>query len=645
MGSSISIAVRDAGKELAAATGSNIGSTLNQVLNRFLGWPFHAARGFASDSEGMKTDIFETLVYTSSQDGSSAEPLNVDANALACIIDVSESIDVEHLRSAYERIARAKRLKKDAAPHIPGVPLTTVTLGIIFAQNTAVPIERLAEELYHLNEQHPDREWIDMVVVLSKATINYVVQFPGEGVAGDFLPPAEGALAAYIPPTYVIIFTRPTGAFTFNKMCAFLIAHLAIFSPGAKLPNWAEVLEGTPKEGVTYHGYQYNLNGQLVPVPQHFHSDRYIPPRPLLIEDQKGDLLATLQFLPWQDGGVIMLRGKFPLDGLLVLFGKAGSDREGIITLPNVQLSYVLSIKQADFEEMVQKIPTRFPNMVVKTDSTKWVVEKLADEGSSSPFVARLFMGILRLRDAVFQDDSKRRQFDQAYEFVIMTLINTRTTSQQILEILAEHFRKVSQGEIARVSGQAIHIDVTIDKELRKETESFLNSAVRALKEGMQGVTKALQIEIGFLFQKPNNFEREVSALEKSNPPLAAYLRETRKWSESLVACRIAIEHERWMLPRITYSETSGVVYAEEPQISNQPISEFVRFMMDRISCFIEEITVHCLQARMPRGVSIIEIPLSQREAEKPERFQLALVNGGKRIWKIAYHQAAFEES
>lgn len=645
MESSISNAVYNAGQELAAVTGSNIGSVLNEVLNSFLGWPFRVARGFASDSEGLQTDIFSTLVYTTSQSSSSAEPLNVHADTLACVIDVSESTDVEHLRSAYERIACAKRLRKAKAPHIPGVPLTTITLGIIFARDAVVPIEKLAEELDCLNRHHPDREWTDMVIVLSKGTINYVVQFPGEKVAGDFLPPAEGALAAYIPPMYVIIFIRPTGAFTFNKMCAFLIAHLAIFSPGAKLPNWAEVLEGTPKQGMVLCGYQYNLSGQLVPVPRKYFNDRYIPPRPLFIEDRKGNLLSTLQFLPWQDGGVVLSTGKLPLGALLIYLGRKALKHGGVLRRPGAEISYMLPITQADFAAMVQRIQKQSTNMVVRADPTKLIVQKFADEGSSSPFVARLLIGILRLRDVVFLDDLKRGQFDKSYEFVIMTLLNARTASQEILQMLAEHIHKVSQGEIARVRGQTIQIDVTIDKELWKESADFLNNAVRALKHGMQNVTRILQVNIGFLFQKSNSFEKGLTALKKSNPLLAAYLRETRKWSEHLIDSRIALEHKGWMLPKIKYLDASGAIRVEEPQISGQPVSEFVKYMMDRISCFVEEVTTHCLQARMPAGFTVTEIPLAQREPEIPERFRLTLTSGGMPIWNIMYHQSAFEET
>jgi hypothetical protein len=46
------------------------------------------------------------------------------------------------------------------------------------------------------------------------------VQFSGEGLGGDFLPPKEGALPAYTPPLYVVMVMRPTGDYTLNKVLA-----------------------------------------------------------------------------------------------------------------------------------------------------------------------------------------------------------------------------------------------------------------------------------------------------------------------------------------------------------------------------------------------------------------------------------------
>jgi hypothetical protein len=94
------------------------------------------------------------------------------------------------------------------------------------------------------------------------------------------------------------------------------------------------------------------------------------------------------------------------------------------------------------------------------------------------------------------------------------------------------------------LKGHTIHIDESIDRELRKHVEDFLNSGVRVLKQGMQNVAKTLQLSIGFLFQKESAFEKGVTELAKTHPKLAAYLRETRKWSESLISSRNAIEHD-----------------------------------------------------------------------------------------------------
>lgn len=643
MKNSISQVVYDAGQKLTASTG-NLADALNKTLNQLLVWPFKVGTGFASDGEGQRTEVFGSLVYTVSQSQHSAEITVINADNVACVIDVAEILDVKQLRAAYERIACAKRLKKNLAPDIPGTPYTTVTLGIIFARDASVPSETLAEELDRLNRHHPDREWTDMVVVLSKATINYSVQLPGKGFMGDFLPPAEGATDRYCAPMYVIILIKPTQVFTFNKMCAYLIAHLMIFSPGAKLPDWSKILEDVPKEGIVFTGYQYNLSGRLMPVPRQLYNDRYIPPLPYRIEDERGDLLSTLQFIPWQDGGVVLLKGKLPLEGLLIFLGKKGIGHGGIIRLDHYQVSYVLPITHADFIELLQRIQ-RQTNMLVKRDPSKFVLEKYGDEGSSSPFMARLYLGNLRLRDVVFPDDATQKIFDEPYHFLMENMVNLRSTLHQIVQLLMNHFGKLSKGEIGKLRGQTIHIQETVDKQLRKEVEAFLNSAVRAVKQGMQNVTKSLQVNIGFLFQKQSSFEKGVEELEQSDPSLAAYLREVRKWSELLMDSRNAIEHDGWMLPKVRYSEVNGIIHAEEPEISSRKVSDFANFIMDRLSCFVEEVTAHCLQARMPAGISLTEIPLSQRDSEMPERFKVTLTNGGRLVWNIAYHESSFEET
>jgi hypothetical protein len=164
---------------VASASGSSVADVLNGILNRFLSWPFKAASGSASDREGHKTDCFGTIVYTATESSNPATaPVSVSADALAAIIDVSEDMDLEMFRAAYERIAYAKSLKKTPPPAGSGMG-TTTTLGIIFAVHTPVSLETLAEDLGRLNQHTPSAQWPDMVVVSSTGTVNYVAHFPG----------------------------------------------------------------------------------------------------------------------------------------------------------------------------------------------------------------------------------------------------------------------------------------------------------------------------------------------------------------------------------------------------------------------------------------------------------------------------------
>lgn len=83
------------------------------------------------------------------------------------------------------------------------------------------------------------------------------------------------------------------------------------------------------------------------------------------------------------------------------------------------------------------------------------------------------------------------------------------------------------------------------------------------------------------------------------------------------------------MLPQLKYAIVADAIRAEEPQLAGQSVSEFVSFMMDRLGCLVEEVTAHCLQVRIPAGLSITEVPLNERDPAVPERFRLTLRNGG----------------
>lgn len=617
---------------------ANLAECLNSTLNQFLTWPFMAGSTYIIDIEGNNAS-FDTVIYTNSETNSEDQPVKINVDKTACAIHVIESFSQEELRDGYENIAVFKRLKRTSMPKT-GVPINTSPLGIIFAIDSPVPIEKIAEFMILQNHNHPSTEWPDMVAVLTHGTVNYAVQFHGGLIEGDFFLPS--IKSPQVVPMYVHVFAHGLGLYSMNKMCAFLFMHLLTFSPGTKLPIADVVLEDVSPYGITLGAYQFNLESKLVPLPDEMYSGRRLPPIPFRIEDQKGKLLSHLEFITWQGGGAIRLTGKLPLEGLLIFLGPAAKEAQ-IIKQSNGSISSVLNIGQAEFNELLGRIQ-RQTNMNVKAEEPKWTITKMADEGTSSPFMARIFLGILRLRDVALSDEKRREKFDKASEVVIMTLYNARSTAKEINETLTEHIHKVSKGEIARLIRHTIRIDESIDNKLRKQFEEFLNSTVRVLKDGMQKLSRVLMLELGFLYKKQGAFNNGIETLSETEPELADYILETRKWSERLISMRNEL-HTVWMLPKMGYKNNSGTIEVVEPQISGEPVSEFVNYMIDRLCCFVEDISVYGLEAKMPSGISVTETPISKRKTDCPERFQVTFVNGGMQIWTIAYHDSKFEDT
>ncbi|MEO8726860.1 MAG: hypothetical protein ABI383_12165, partial [Acidobacteriaceae bacterium] len=283
-------------------------------------------------------------------------------------------------------------------------------------------------------------------------------------------------------------------------------------------------------------------------------------------------------------------------------------------------------------------------NMIVKPEQPKWIVSKISDEGTSTPFTARLFMGVIELRAQVFFDNKDRDAFDNLYESTLIALSEARATVKEIDRLLKDHRLKVSTGVAARLLDRTIYVD-GVDKELRKHTADFMTSAGRSLKHGMQSVAKFLGLEIGSFFKDRNTFEKGLERLSTIHPELSGYLREARTWAEKLNLQRNKVEHAGWVLPRASYRETNEKIEMIEPEVDGEPVSQFVEHILDRLCCFVEEVTVYGLRTKMDLALSVAEVPLYERDLAAPQRFRPALAFGGTPLWKLVYHTSFFEQA
>jgi hypothetical protein len=617
--------------------GSDLGGLLNGLLTRYLVWPFQATSGKAYDATGAESEGFGSLIYTSSR---ALE--RVPADALACAMDSHQTLTLESLRNSYAKIAKAKSLAKSPVPKTSAkTPIADATMGIIFAVDSSESLERLAEELQELNKQHSHNHWVDMVVILSRGTINYASQFPHQGL-GDFLPPARGTVMR--APMYVHIVARAHFPFCLNRMCALLFSYLNFFSPGTALPPFKEMLEGVPTICMPIAAYQMNLSGELVPVPPEFRFNPFAVVS-FRVLDGSGAELGRVSYLPWQDGGVVRVTGKLPIETVLVFAGKEALS-EPVVRFGGDQLSSVIPLSRQQFIDAANRMAKQSRNMQLKPDrQPNWVVEKIGNEGSGSPFIGRLYVGICHLRDQAISDAKAKADFDVALEALLTGLENVRTAGSEVVKLFKERRQQVASGEIVKAAGGAIQIDGSIDRQLRKAVDEVISNAGRTMKDRMQAVLRAANLNIGFLYKQQSAFENGIKILSQKNPQLADYLTKTRlKWSERLTKCRTDLEHGTWVLPKVRYVVHGNSMQVVEPQVNGQPVTEFASHVVDRLCCFAEDLIAHALQAHMPNGVSISEIPIAERNPEIVERFRPALVRGGASIWEISYHDSKFEE-
>ena len=214
------------------------------------------------------------------------------------------------------------------------------------------------------------------------------------------------------------------------------------------------------------------------------------------------------------------------------------------------------------FKEMANRMARR-SNLLIKPDKRpKLVVEQRANEGTSSPFVARLFMGICDMRDQSISDKALRAKFDNAFEGVHTGLESLGDAARSIEQLYSAHTEAVARGVAARNVNGDILVDKSIDRELRKHVECS-SGYFTHLQRQNANLFERSRHEYGFLYPKQKAFVSGVEKLRQTDASLAEYLLETRaKWSERLSNCRNDLEHGTWVLPHVRDEpDGAGVQY------------------------------------------------------------------------------------
>jgi len=173
--------IRDMGRNLATLLGDDFTEGLSKTLAEILPG-FHVGRALVCD-KARKCVGPTTVVATSPlEDG------KIDADATAIVTFTCSVLDEATLSAGYECIAQVKALEKSPSED---PSRSTVTLGVIVAPTSEQSLEAIGQMMRRLNIDRPSSIRPDMVAVLDRGIVNYLVTFgPDQTMPGEWLPPA-----------------------------------------------------------------------------------------------------------------------------------------------------------------------------------------------------------------------------------------------------------------------------------------------------------------------------------------------------------------------------------------------------------------------------------------------------------------------
>jgi len=586
---------------------------------------------------GAQPGLYEFVALSSANDEVA------DAKDVAVILAVEQRLSRQNLSSAIDAIAEVKGINFES--NAPEGCERTMKTAFIVANTSDLTLEGLASEVRSLTVHLPSYLWPDGVAMLDRGLCNYVAHVPASSSSGDMLMPSLATVEVASPPSlYVQQFVRALGVRTIDKVMALVMKRASVFLPGLQLaPPPTIESQGM---GLATETYQFNLSNHLVPMTKRQSLSGLLPQeRYNFVTGSRS--MGSIEYRDWQDGGVLVTSGGFPLELFLIFLAEVAPGcvhpSAQYFPGPGIQVSSVLPVSREQFRDGLRRFQMRSSNVRVERDQRQ-IVKQVRDEGTASPFVARLILGILSLRDGIF-DPQLKLEFDQGYQRIIAALRSVRAIAVKTKATWEGHLEAVAAGKIVRMEGRALSVQQGVDDELSQQLESFINTTTRVLKKELQGLLKLVDVDIGFLFTKEDNFNRGLDALQLTDSSLAVYLADARTWLEPIISLRNALEHGGEIYSAVAYIRLGDEISAKEPKVGGVDLISFLDTTRDRVLCFVEEMVVHSMQRKVPSSLFLTEVASADRDPGAPVRFKFTVDVPPLTSWKIAPHRRSFEEA
>ena len=227
-------------------------------------------------------------------------------------------------------------------------------------------------------------------------------------------------------------------------------------------------------------------------------------------------------------------------------------------------------------------------------------LEFFSDIGTGNPFVARIGLGLIDILNSTNFRERKKIN-DAIFEILFEGLMPAFIS-----------LRELRKFETQGAKGGRVPI-ITINKSYY----NLYNNLWVAYKDGMQRVVKLLGFDVGFLFQKENQFKQGCENFLKQHPNV------NQAFTKMLADVR-----KSWQ----NILSTIRNYYLEHKILDIKKVERFFTIENAELlfcNCWqaIEMILVILLRTGMPldKGIDIAEIPEKERDPDCPKRFRFVM--------------------
>jgi len=273
----------------------------------------------------------------------------------------------------------------------------------------------------------------------------------------------------------------------------------------------------------------------------------------------------------------------------------------------------------------------------VNRQHQNYTAKIIIDEGTSSPFPARLMGQMFNLRDKLIRDKKKRQAFNNAYNPILDNFMELKTTVKELKEIQDQHLKEVAEGGAVIIHpNRQISVIRPIDTRYRALIKDFFIKGEMIIS-GIPGVGKEFDIRIGFFFGDANKFKKGVDKLRVAWKELCEpviqdleYARST--WYKDFNDIRNDIEHKTLKVPPIEYHlDGNAKVSVHFPDfVPNHSVLVTMEHLTDRILELLEDCIVFMFATRLEPGLLIKIIPENERDPANVIKYKLCMRIGNQ---------------